>query len=59
MWKHFQAGGLGATLKPPEANRFYTFTEYFSTLKMTRCSIFVYELFYSMILPAKKTKKQK
>ena len=43
MWKHFQAGGLGAALrpqmgpgqspggaqgaKPPEANGFYTFTE--------------------------------
>ena len=43
MWKHFQAGGLGAALRPqmgpgqshgggpggegPEANGFYTFTE--------------------------------
>ena len=66
MWKHFQAGGLGAAFrpqmvpglwdpgaKPPEANGFYTFTEYFSTLNMARCSIFLYD-FFSMILHAKK-----
>ena len=72
MWKHFQAGGLGPPWGPqsvqgltvvgdqgakrPEANGFYTFTEQFSTINMTRCSFFVYDCF-SMILHANNNKK--